>query len=236
MVRPWSLWPAPPVRMCRPSSGRPVEARIAIYSQLESAYRATVDRLIAEEQRHLQAAKAADEARLNLRLSVEDRIRELSRKGMDEYAAYQDRLRQIDEKQAQARAALAAGNYEQARKLAEDAIALAERTASAVTKQVEQNGKTVTQTVVSEGQAAANAIGEIKEAAGIADAALKGLGDAHKQAASAAGRVPTKPSARWRRCPMNWTNCASSCSRRTNWQLEVDIEAAKCRHRESSRR
>ena len=137
-----------------------VEARIAIYSQLESAYRATVDRLIAEEQRHLQAAKAADEARLNLRLSVEDRIRELSRKGMDEYAAYQDRLRQIDEKQAQARAALAAGNYEQARKLAEEAIALAERTASAVTRQVEQNGKTVTQTVVSEGQAAATAIGE----------------------------------------------------------------------------
>ena len=75
---------------------------------------------------------------LNLRLSVEDRIRELTRKGMDEYAAYQDRLRQIDEKQAQARAALAAGNYEQARKLAEEAIALAERTASAVTKQVEQ--------------------------------------------------------------------------------------------------
>ena len=96
-------------------------------------------------------------------------------------------MRQIDEKQAQARAALAAGNYEQARKLAEEAIALAERSASAVTRQVEQNGKTVTQTVVSEGQAAATAIGEIKEAAGIADAALKGLGDAHKQAASAAG-------------------------------------------------
>ncbi|MDP2432009.1 MAG: hypothetical protein Q8O33_08260 [Pseudomonadota bacterium] len=164
-----------------------VEARIGLYGQLESAYRATVDRLIAEEQRHLNAAKAAEEARLNLKLSVEDRIRELGRKGLDDYAAYQDRLRQIDEKQAQARAALDAGNFEQARKLAEEAIALAERSASAVTRQVEQNGKSVTQTLVSEGQAAATAIGQIKESAGIADAALKGLGDAHKQAATAAG-------------------------------------------------
>lgn len=165
-----------------------VEARIGLYGQLESAYRATVDRLIAEEQRHLQAAKAAEEARLALKLSVEDRIRELARKGMDDYAAYQDRLRQIDEKQAQAKAALEAGNYEQARKLAEEAIALAERSASAITRQVEENGKTVTQTVLSEGQAAATAIGQIKESAGIADAALKGLGDAHKQAATAAGQ------------------------------------------------
>ncbi len=163
-----------------------VEVRIGLYGQMESAYRATVDRLIAEEQRHLNAAKAAEEARLALKMSVEDRIRELGRKGMDDYAAYQDRLRQIDEKQAQAKAALAAGNYDQAKKLAEEAIALAERSASAVTRQVEQNGKTVTQTMVSEGQAAATAIGQIKESAGIADAALKGLGDAHKQAASAA--------------------------------------------------
>ena len=140
-----------------------VEARVGLYGQLESAYRATVDRLIAEEQRHLNAARAAEEARLALKLSVEDRIRELSRKGMDDYAAYQDRLRQIDEKQAQAKAALAAGNFDQAKKLAEESIALAERSASAVTRQVEENGKSVTHTLVSEGQAAATAIGQIKE-------------------------------------------------------------------------
>jgi hypothetical protein len=204
-----------------------VEARITIYSQLESAYRATVDRLIAEEQRHLQAAKAADEARLNLRLSVEDRIRELSRKGMDEYAAYQDRLRQIDEKQAQARAALAAGNYEQARKLAEEAIALAERTASAVTKQVEQNGKTVTQTMVSEGQAAATAIGEIKEAAGIADAALKGLGDAHKQAATAAGQGADEAKRALSSVSDELDKLRQQLLAQDKLKLEVDIEAAK---------
>lgn len=204
-----------------------VEARIAIYSQLESAYRATVDRLIAEEQRHLAAAKAADEARLNLRLSIEDRIRELSRKGMDEYAAYQDRLRQIDEKQAQARAALAAGNFEQARKLAEESIALAERSASAVTNQVEENGKTVTQTVVSEGKAAATAIEQIKESAGIADAALKGLGDAHKQAASAAGAGADEAKRALASVSEELGKLKQQLLSQDKLKLDVDIEAAK---------
>ena len=204
-----------------------VDARIAIYSQLESAYRATVDRLIAEEQRHLAAAKAADEARLNLRLSIEDRIRELSRKGMDEYAAYQDRLRQIDEKQAQARAALAAGNFEQARKLAEESIALAERSASAVTRQVEQNGKTITQTVVSDATAAANAISQIKESAGIADAALKGLGDAHKQAASAAGAGADEAKRALASVSSELEKLRQQLLAQDKLKLDIDIEAAK---------
>jgi hypothetical protein len=204
-----------------------VDARISIYSQLESAYRATVDRLIAEEQRHLNAAKAADEARLNLRLSVEDRIRELSRKGMDEYAGYQDRLRQIDEKQAQARAALAAGNYEQARKLAEESIALAERSASAVTQQVEQNGKTITQTVVSDAQAASTAIGQIKESAGIADAALQGLGDAHKQAATAAGQGADEAKRALSSVSDELGKLRQQLLSQDKFKLDVDIEAAK---------
>jgi hypothetical protein len=204
-----------------------VDARIALYSQLESAYRSTVDRLIAEEQRHLSAAKAADDARLNLRLSVEDRIRELSRKSMGEYAAYQDRLRQIDEKQAQASAALAAGNYEQARKLAEEAIALAERSASAVTKQIEQNGKSVTQTVVSEGQAAATAIGQIKSSADIADAALTGLGDAHQRAASAASAGADEAKRALASVSDELGKLRQQLLGQDKLTLDVDIEAAK---------
>jgi len=204
-----------------------VEARVSLYGQLESAYRGTVDRLIAEEQRHLNAAKAAEEARLNLKLSVEDRIRELGRKGLDDYAAYQDRLRQIDEKQAQAKAALDAGNYEQARKFAEEAIALAERSASAVTQQVEQNGKTVTQTMVSEGQAAATAIGQIKESAGIADAALKGLGDAHKQAATAAGAGADEAKRALASVSDELGKLRQQLLSQDKLKLEVDIEGAR---------
>lgn len=204
-----------------------IEARISLYSQLETAYRSTVDRLIAEEQRHLNAAKAADDARLTLRLSIEDRIRELSRKGMDEHAAYQDRLRQVEEKQAQAREALAAGNFEQAKKLAEEAIALAERSASAVTQQVEQNGKTITQTVVSDAQAASTAIGQIKESAGIADAALKGLGDAHKQAASAAGAGADEAKRALGTVTEELGKLRQQLLSQDKLKLEVDIDAAK---------
>lgn len=204
-----------------------LEARIAIYSQLESAYRSTVDRLIAEEQRHLAAAKSADEARLNLRLSVEDRIRELTRKGMDEYAAYQDRLRQVDEKQAQARAALAAGNFDQAKKLAEEAMQLAERTASEITRKVEINGKTVTQTVVSEGEAAKRAVTEVKEAAEIADAALKGLGDAHRKAASAAGEGADEAKRALASVSDELDKLRQQMLAQDKLKLDVDIEAAK---------
>jgi hypothetical protein len=203
------------------------EARISIFSQLESAYRSTVDRLIAEEQRHLAAAKAADEARLNLKLSVEDRIRELTRKGMDDLAAYQDRQRQVDEKQAQAQAALAAGNFEQARKLAEEAIALSERSATAVTRQVEQGGKAVTQTVVSDAQAAATAIGQIKESAGIADQALKALGDAHKQAASAAGSGADEAKRALEGVSEELGKLRGQLLGQDKLQLNVDIESAK---------
>lgn len=164
-----------------------VQERISIYQQIEQAYRGTIDRLIAEEQRHLDAARRAEEERLNLKLSVEDRIREIARKGMDEYAAYQDRLRQIDEKQAAARQALAAGDFERAKRLANEAISLAERSANEVTRRVDQNGKTVTQTVVSQAQASARAIAEIRESARIADQALAALGNAHRDAANQAG-------------------------------------------------
>ena len=204
-----------------------VEARVSLYSQLESAYRATVDRLIAEEQRHLNAARSAEAARLALKMSVEDRIRELGRKGLDEYAAYQDRQRQIDEKQAQAKAALAAGNYEQARKLAEESMQLAEGTASAVTRQVEQNGKTITETLVSEGAAAKRAISQIEESASIADTALKGVGDAHKQAAAAAGTGADETRRALTGVSDALGELQSQLLAQDKLKLEVDIEGAR---------
>jgi tape measure domain-containing protein len=151
-----------------------LQARLSIYSEIESAYKATIDRLIAEEQRHLDAVRRAEEERRDLRLSVEDRIRELARRGMSEEEAYADRLRQVDEKKAAARTALQQGQYDMAKRLAQDAIALAERAAS------------VSDSVVPKQQAAAAAIAHIRDAASIADAALQGLSGAHQQAADAA--------------------------------------------------
>lgn len=156
--------------------------RTAVYSQLEQAYRQTIDQMIAEERRLLDAARAADEQRALLKMSVEDRIRALQQRGMDDYAAYQDRLRQTDEKAAAARAALQAGDFDRARQLAEQAMSLAERNAGEVTRTVQQGGRQMSQVLVSEAQASATAIAKIKDAAGIADAALQGVANSNRDA------------------------------------------------------
>jgi tape measure domain-containing protein len=160
-----------------------LDARLQIYGQLETAYRQTIDQMIAEEQRLLAAARAADEQRAMLKMSVEDRIRALRQKAMDDYAAYQDRLRQIDEKNAAARAALEQGNYQQAQRLAEQAMAIAERNATEVTRKVADGTKTVTQVLVSEQQAVETSAAKIAESYKIVDAALKGVADSSRAAA-----------------------------------------------------
>lgn len=160
-----------------------LRVRQDIYRQIEDAYRATIDRLIAEENRHLGEVRRIEDERARLKMSTEDRIRDLARSAMNDYAAYQDRLAQVDQKQAAARAALAQGNFDKAKQLAEEAGRLAEQSARAV-QLPGQDGKM--QVVVSQAQAASRAIGEIRQSAAIADQALAGLSGAHQKAADAA--------------------------------------------------
>lgn len=144
-----------------------LQAKIAIYSQIEQSYRATIDRLIGEEQRHLDAVRRIEEERAQLKMSVEDRIRALQQQGMSEIDAYADRWRQVNEKQAAAQAALAAGHFEQAKQMAEQAMRLAESNAHAVSVN--------SQEVVSKQQAIAQAVREVAESARIMDQALAGM-------------------------------------------------------------
>lgn len=153
-------------------------AREAALRQWEQAYRATVDRLLDEERRHLDEVRRIEQSRADFRLSLEDRVRELTRRGMDAAAAFSDRQRQVDEKQAAARAALAAGNFAQARQLAEASIALAERNAAAV--------RSGGQEVVSEAQASAAAVAQVRRAAELVEAAMDGMAASHRTAAQVA--------------------------------------------------
>ncbi|MDP3926153.1 MAG: phage tail tape measure protein [Hydrogenophaga sp.] len=152
--------------------------RLAALQQWESAYRQTVDRLVAEERRHLDEVRRIEAERANVRLSTEDRIRELARKGLDEVGAFADRRLQVEQKQAAARVAIEQGQFEQGRKLAQEAMALAERNAVVV----KQNG----QEVVSQAQASAEAIRQINVSAGLVDTALARMADGHTKAAAAA--------------------------------------------------
>gem|GEM_PF-3899533 len=162
------------------------EERKRILDTLAQHYRSITDQLIAETQRHLDAARRADEDLARHRMSTEDRVRALRQRTMGEAQAYADRLSQIEEKQAAARQALAQGDYDRARQLAEQAIQLAESNAREVTRRVEVNGQQVTQVVVSEAQAAARAIEQIAQSSAIVEEALKGQGDAHRSAAQQA--------------------------------------------------
>ena len=152
--------------------------RLAALQQWEGAYRQTIDRLVAEENRHLDEVRRIESERANLRLSTEDRIRELARKGLDEVSAFADRQLQVEQKQAAARAAIEQGNYALGKKLAEESLQLAERNAVSV----KQNG----QEVVTQAQASAEAIRQIRESASLVDTALARMATGHTLAAQAA--------------------------------------------------
>jgi len=203
------------------------QQKLSAYEQIASAYRGTVDRLIAEEQRHLQAAKTAEEARLNLKLSVEDRIRALLQKGMDDQTAHADRQKQIDEKQSAAREALARGDFEKARKLSEESLALIERNATEVTKTVTENGKTTTTVIESQGVASVKAMGEMRESADIADQALLKLGDSHRQAGTAAGQGADTAKKALEGVTTEITTLREALAKQGELSIAVNTDAAK---------
>ena len=124
-------------------------------TQALTEYRAHVDALNAEANRHLAEIQRIEEAKRQLSMTTEDRIREIRRQGLSEFEATEDRKRQVAELQQQARTALAAGEFEQARQLAQKAMDLAAQVASSQTsearraedarKQSEQAASQVTQ-------------------------------------------------------------------------------------------
>lgn len=104
----------------------------AVWARLESSYRTSIDRLIGEERRHVDAARQGAAERERWNAGYADRARGLVQGLMSGEDAYADRQAEIGQKQAAAQQALAQGRYDQARRLAEESIALAERNAQAV--------------------------------------------------------------------------------------------------------
>lgn len=164
-----------------------LQERIGIYTQLESAYRTTVDKLVAEEQRLAGEVRRIEQERYLLKLSTEDRIRALKQGAMSPEQAYADRELQISQKLAAAQLALQKGNFEEAKRLAEQAMSLAERNAGAVSKTVEQNGETVTKTVVSQSTATAKAVENVGKAYELIDKAMAGAATSGRTAMKSVG-------------------------------------------------
>lgn len=124
-------------------------------TQSLAEYRQHIDALNAEANRHLAEIKRIEEEKRQLSMSTEERIREIRRQGMSDFEATEDRKRQIAEMQAKAREALAQGEFEHARQLAQKAMDLATQVANSQTneakraeearKQAEQGASQVTQ-------------------------------------------------------------------------------------------
>jgi len=107
-------------------------------TQALSEYRQHIDALNAEANRHLAEVQRIEEAKRQLSMSTEERIRDIRRQGMTEFEATEDRKRQIAEYQEKAREALANGELELARQLAQKAMDLAAQVASSQTSEAKR--------------------------------------------------------------------------------------------------
>ena len=107
-------------------------------AQALGEYRQHIDALNAEANRHLAEVQRIEEAKRQLSMTTEERIRDIRRQGMTEYEATEDRKRQIAEMQEQARRALANGELELARQLAQKAMDMAAQVASSQTSEAKR--------------------------------------------------------------------------------------------------
>src|SRR5579884_1495509 len=107
-------------------------------TQALADYRQHIDALNAEANRHLAEIKRIEEEKRQLSMTTEERIRDIRRQGMTEFEATEDRKRQVAEYQEKARTALANGEFEQARQLAQKAMDLASQVASAQTSEAKR--------------------------------------------------------------------------------------------------
>jgi tape measure domain-containing protein len=103
-----------------------IEERIAVYVAMEKDYRSIIDGLIAEDQRHTQAAAELLNQRKLFEEGTEDAIRALRRGSMTDERAAADMKKQLDEELAKERAALAAGDYQAAKRYGEEAAKMAQ--------------------------------------------------------------------------------------------------------------
>lgn len=107
-------------------------------TQALAEYRQHIDALNAEANRHLTEIKRIEEEKRQLSMTTEERVRDIRRQGMTDFEATEDRKRQIAEYQGKAREALANGEFEQARQLAQKAMDLASQVASSQTSEAKR--------------------------------------------------------------------------------------------------
>ena len=138
---------------------------------------------------------------------------------MTAYQAYQDKLREVDEKESAARQALAQGDYELAIKLSQQAGQIAESTAKKVVDNKNE--------VVSQAQAAQTAIQEMTEAGSIQDQALADRQKSQQDAASALGDAAGTATAKLTETQLALASLRAEGEKALDLKLTVDTDAAQ---------
>ncbi|MCP4697946.1 MAG: hypothetical protein GY862_14000 [Gammaproteobacteria bacterium] len=141
----------------------------------------TIDSLIAEEKRHRDAVKRLEEEMAGARKDQADFERDMRRKNMSNYGAYMDKRKEIAEKNALAEKAIAAGNFESARKYAQEAADLARGNTAAV----EENGRVA----VSAERARKNALEDSRAAMALLEKATSSQVGVENEAADKMGMM-----------------------------------------------
>lgn len=158
--------------------------RDAMESALDS-YRSHIDALNGEANRHLEAVRRIEEEKAGFTQSTEEKVRRLQQSAMTAAAAYADQQLQIEENLAAAKAAIKAGDFQQAQEYGKKAIDIATNTA----REIKEGDRVV----VDQKAAVASAIGKIGEASALVSQALDAEKSAHlsqaDSAVAAAGRM-----------------------------------------------
>jgi tape measure domain-containing protein len=180
--RTWNETYGTAIRLARQAGGdistlekQGAEARISSLQTVVNAYQSSVNSMLDEEHRLLDAVRRTKEERENFIRSTEDVIRGLKQKGMTDEQAYADRELQIDEKKAAAKQALLAGNFTEAKRLSDEIIRLAAAESQAIDRESKDDrGNTKRTEAISKTQVLADSIRDVTEAEELGRAALDG--------------------------------------------------------------
>lgn len=141
------------------------QAKLNTLKQIETKYKTHIDALLAEEKKYKDEVTKVQKEIEKLRLTGEERLRELKRGAMSEEQARADRILEIEQNLQKAREALSAGDTDKAKEFAKKA----EDASANVAVAVEKDGKTI----ISQQQANAEAVKLMTDALKLQEAALE---------------------------------------------------------------
>ncbi|KWT81140.1 hypothetical protein [Candidatus Magnetominusculus xianensis] len=106
------------------AQGKVLQEKIKVAEESKKALTAALNEVLSKEKQYADQVKSLDNELKNLRQSNIDKIRDLKRSRMTEEEQLKDKASEADQKMSAAKRALQQGDYDQAKKLAQDAQSL----------------------------------------------------------------------------------------------------------------